>query len=133
MASAPVFAVTPKTGLATISTANLNRDGSGTIVSLFTPGASGSRATQLVITATVTTGAQLVRLYRSTDSGATWKLWKEVPVGAVTIATGTAGATATVSLVDANGNALGLAPTDRLGAAPELAQSMNVTVEYADL
>jgi hypothetical protein len=133
MAASPSFAATPKTGIATISTINTNRDGTGTIVALFTPGASGSRATSAKITATVTTSAQLVRLYRSVDSGSTWKLWQEVPIAAVTIAAGTPGATATVSLLDASGSAIGLASTDRLGAAAETANNMVIVTEYADL
>lgn len=133
MAASPSFAATPKTGIATISTLNTNRDGTGTIVSLFTPGASGSRVTSCRITATVTTSAQLVRLYRSVDSGTTWKLWQEVSIGAVTIATNTAGASASVSLLDASGSPIGLASTDRIGAAAETANSMNIVTEYADL
>lgn len=133
MAATPSFAATPKTGIATISTANTNRDGTGTIVSLFTPGASGARVTSLQITATVTTTAQLVRLYRSTDSGTTWKLWREIPISAVTITTGTAGASSSVSLLDASGQAVGLASTDRIGAAAETANAMVLVTEYADL
>jgi uncharacterized membrane-anchored protein len=133
MALAPQFAATPKTGLATISTVNTNRDGTGTIATLVTPGASGCRVTQVTVTASVTTTAQLVRLYRSVDSGTTWRLFKEIPLAAVTVSAGNAGATATLSLVDASGSALGLSPTDRLGVAAETANSMNVFADYADL
>lgn len=133
MALSPTFAASPKTGIATLSVANLNRDGTGTIVPLFAPGASGSRVTAMRITAVVTTTAQIVRLYRSIDSGTTWALWKEVSIAAVTIATGTPGAATDVSLLDASGQAIGLGPNDRIGAAPELAQSMRVVTEYADL
>lgn len=134
MAASPTFAATPHTGIAVISTANLNRDGTGTIVSLFTPGASGSRVASCTITATVTTASQqLVRLYRSIDSGTTWRLWKEIGMAAVTISTGLAGASTPVSFLDASGQAIGLAPTDRIGAAPELANSMVIVTEYADL
>lgn len=133
MATTPSFASTPKTGSASLSVANVNRDGTGTVVSLFTPGTSGSRATSLTIKATVTTTAQLVKLFRSTDAGTTWRLWREIPVSAVTAATGTSTAEVTYSLIDAAGAALSLSTTDRLGAAAETANTMNVVTEYQDL
>jgi hypothetical protein len=51
----------------------------------------------------------------------------------VTIGTGAPGATAVVSFIDASGAAVGLASTDRIGAAAETANNMVVITEYADL
>ncbi|MFY8165200.1 MAG: hypothetical protein ACOVJ8_01330 [Sediminibacterium sp.] len=39
----PIFVLTPNTSTATIDAANTARDGSGTLVTAFTAGASGSR------------------------------------------------------------------------------------------
>lgn len=133
MATAPVFAATPHTGIAVLSTLNTSRDGTGTIVALFTPGASGSRVTQTRFTATVTSTAQLVRIYRSVDSGTTWKLWQEVGMIAVTIATGVPGATSTASFIDASGQPITIASTDRIGAAAETANNIVAVTEYSDL
>jgi hypothetical protein len=52
MAAAPVYAVTPKIGAASVSTANTNRDGTGTIATVFTAAAAGSRIERIVLQAT---------------------------------------------------------------------------------
>ena len=59
MASDPVFAVTPKVGLAQVSAANTNRDGTGTIVDILTGGTSGTNISKIEIVATGTTTASL--------------------------------------------------------------------------
>ena len=43
MASTPNYAATPLVGVAAISTANTNRDGTGTLGTVVTAGSSGSR------------------------------------------------------------------------------------------
>ena len=43
MASAPAFAATVKTAVGSVATANTNRDGTGTIATIFSAGSSGSR------------------------------------------------------------------------------------------
>jgi hypothetical protein len=65
-----------------VSTANTNRDGTGTIVTVFTAGASGSRIDDIVVTATGTTTAGMVRLFL--NDGTNTRLWAEIPVTAVT-------------------------------------------------
>lgn len=82
MASTPQFASTPNIGQVTISTANTNRDGTGTLGTAFTAGASGSTVTRITITPTVATTAGVVRLFVNT--GATYTLMKEILIPANT-------------------------------------------------
>lgn len=82
MSTSPNFASLPKIGVASISTANTNRDGTGTIGTVLTAGSNGTRLRGVAVKATVTTTAGMVRLYL--HDGATSQLWKEVPVTALT-------------------------------------------------
>lgn len=82
MATNPVFAATPRNGVGQVSTANTNRDGTGTIATIFTAGSSGSRIDQISVKATGTTTAGMVRLYVHDGSNA--RLWREVAISAVT-------------------------------------------------
>jgi hypothetical protein len=74
MASNPQYVGTPKSPSATISTANANRDGTGTLVTLMTAGTSGSRVDRVNITATGTTTAGMVRFFVNSS------LIREIPV-----------------------------------------------------
>lgn len=89
MASAPIFTGTPKIGIANISTANTNRDGTGTVDTVFTAGASGSRIEHIDILGVGTTTAGMVRLFLY--DGSTYRLWKEVAITAVTASASVAG------------------------------------------
>jgi hypothetical protein len=92
MASQGNYLYTPKNGGATISTANANRDGTGTLGTIVTgatrdtsanpPRLGGSRIDALAIQAQGTTTAGMVRLYVS--GGGTDRLIAEVPVEPVT-------------------------------------------------
>ena len=82
MATDPNFAGTPLAGNAQISTANTNRDGTGTLGTVVTAGASGSRIEEVVIEATGTTTAGIVRLFL--NDGTNTRLWREVAVTAAT-------------------------------------------------
>lgn len=82
MASIANFAATPKVGIGQISTANTNRDGTGTIGTVFSAGSSGSRIDAIGIKATGTTTAGMIRLFIHDGSNA--RLLTEVPVIAVT-------------------------------------------------
>lgn len=82
MAIQAQFAATPKVGVSTISTANTNRDGTGTIGTVFTAGTSGSRVDRIIVEATGTTTAGMVRLFL--HNGTTAFLWREVSVSAIT-------------------------------------------------
>lgn len=79
----PIFAQAPRHAVATISTANTNRDGSGTIGTIFTAEATdGSTLDRIEIAAIGTTTAGVVRLFIHNGSAAF--LWKEILVGAIT-------------------------------------------------
>jgi hypothetical protein len=78
MAASPQYVGTPKSPSVTISTANALRDGTGTLDTLLTAGASGSRVDRLNLTATGTTTAGMIRLFVGTA------LIKEIPVIAIT-------------------------------------------------
>lgn len=85
MATDPNFASIPLSGLAQISTANTNRDGTGTLGTVVTAGANGSRIEEIVIEATGNTAVGVVRLYL--NDGTNTRLWLEVLVSAITPST----------------------------------------------
>lgn len=82
MSTTANYAATPNLGIAAISTANTNRDGTGTIGTVLTAGASGSRVDALLIKATGTTTAGMIRFF--IHDGTNTRLLNEVPVLAVT-------------------------------------------------
>lgn len=63
MALSPQFAATPRCAVAQVTTANTARDGTGTIATVLTPGASGSRVDAIVLKAIGTTTAGMIRLF----------------------------------------------------------------------
>ncbi len=77
----PTFARSLVVGRARISTANTNRDGTGTLGSVVTGGVDGTRIDRLVITATAATTAGMIRLFVD-DLSVKYAL-KEVAVSAV--------------------------------------------------
>jgi len=78
MAASPQFVSAPKMGVATISTANTARTGSGTVGVVFTAGANGSRIEKIIICAQATTTAGNIRLFL--HNGTSYFLFKEMPV-----------------------------------------------------
>lgn len=82
MATTPQFASTVRTAVGQVSTANTNRDGTGTIATIFTAGSNGSRIETVEIQATGTTTAGMVRLY--IHDGTNARLLREQPISAVT-------------------------------------------------
>lgn len=84
MANSPAFAATPRNTFAQVTTANTNRDGTGTPVSVFTAGPVGSKIEEIVVEAVGTTTAGMVRIFLSSDGGTTYRLFDEFPVAAVT-------------------------------------------------
>lgn len=85
MAATVNYASTPRSSGVNISTANTNRDGTGTLGTVFTAGASGSRIDLVDIVAQGTTTAGVVRLY--VYDGTTNRLLSEHLVGAITPST----------------------------------------------
>lgn len=78
MAVAPNYSSTPKIGIAQIATANAARDGTGTMGTVFTAGANGSRIDTIEVQATAATTAGMVRLF--IHDGTAARLFAEVPV-----------------------------------------------------
>jgi hypothetical protein len=94
----PIFTLTPRIQSARISTANANRDGTGTLGSVIAGATDGTRVDRIVICATVTTTAGMVRLF--IDDATNIRLWREVPVTAITVSASVAGFTHTISSPD---------------------------------
>lgn len=85
MATAAQYASTVQTAQAQISTANTNRNGTGTIGTVITGATNGTRVDDISIVATGTTTAGVVRLFIS--DGTNIRLWQEILVSAVTPST----------------------------------------------
>ena len=86
MAATPAYAsVSPRVSVGVISTANTNRDGTGTgpATAIFTAGASGSKVEEIRVKARGTTTAGMVRLYLWDGSGTDGHLFDEMPVTAL--------------------------------------------------
>lgn len=81
----PIFVQTPKTAIGSLATANTNRDGSGTIATIYTAGSNGSRLDHVDIVSYGTVTAGVIRLY--VHDGSTAFLWKEILVTATTPST----------------------------------------------
>lgn len=89
MPSRPAYAATPVMGFGQVSTANTNRDGTGTIVDILQGVAPSTQVFEVVVDAQVTTTAGMVRLYL--HNGTNYRLFDEIVVPAITVAAGTAG------------------------------------------
>lgn len=100
----PIFTLTPKAVTATIAAANTARDGSGTLVDLFTSGANGSRIDFVTFTsAQATVGASAARVQRVflTDTGGiNPRLIQEVVLSAVTSSNTAIGSTSTITFTN---------------------------------
>ena len=83
MATSPAFAVTPRIASVNIATGNTNRDGTGTIATLITGAASGTRVAELCVKARVTTTAGQVRVFLHDSTTAFF--FDEIAVAAATV------------------------------------------------
>lgn len=124
MAVQAQYAATPRAALGQVSTANTNRDGTGTLATIFTAGSTGSRVDDIVIVATGTTTAGMVRLFLHDGTNA--RLWQEVPVSAVTPSGTVAAWTQTLSNL-----ALVLPSGWSLRASTHNAETFNILVDRA--
>lgn len=82
MANNPSYAAAPRCAVGQVSAANTARDGTGTIATIFTAGASGSRIDAINLKAVSTTTAGMIRLF--IHDGTNARLLTELPVVAVT-------------------------------------------------
>lgn len=94
MASAPAFAATPRIAAASVSTTNTGRDGTGTVATVFTAGASGSQIREVDFKATGNTNAASIVLFLY--DGTTYYALTEVAVTAITASATTASYSSTV-------------------------------------
>ena len=124
MSTSAQYAATPRTAVAQVTTANTARDGTGTLATVFTAGASGSRIDDLAIVAAATTTAGMVRLFLHDGTNA--RLWKEIAVSAVTPS-----ATVAVFSSALNSQALILQSGWSLRASTHNAETFNVLVTRA--
>lgn len=77
------YVASPALGMGQLTVANTNRDGTtGTYVDILTGAADGTRVFRIVMAATVTTTAGMIRFFIYDGTNA--RLYKEVPVAAVT-------------------------------------------------
>lgn len=79
MAVAPAYAATPRIGFGSVSTANTNRDGTGTIVDVLTGGTSGTKVSEIVIQCTGDPADSTVTLYL--HDGTSYRLFDEFDLG----------------------------------------------------
>lgn len=82
MSTSAQYASTPNFGIVAIATANTAKDGTGTLGTVLTAGATGSRIDGICIKAKATTTAGAIRLF--VHDGTTAFLLTEIPVIAVT-------------------------------------------------
>ena len=88
MADTPAFAVTPRIGIGQVSTANTNRDGTGTIVDILTGAATGTRIHEIAIQANGDPADCCVTLFLY--DGAAYYLFDEFDLGNPAAASATA-------------------------------------------
>lgn len=107
-----------------VTVANPNRDGTGTLVSIYTVTEVGGITIDGVrIVATVTTTDGMVRLF--VDRGGTIRMLAEIPVTAKTVSATEPGYTSSLRLSNVN-----LENGDILKASTEKAEAINVFISY---
>jgi hypothetical protein len=133
MATNPSFIGVPNITQVNVSTANTNLDGSGTVTSLITGAAAGTRVlevnAQIAITPAGASTASIVRVFLSTDSGSTWRLFDEITLASTT-SSNSAKSTRNVATY---ANLVLKDTTQRLGVTTSVSQSTNVIALAGDL
>lgn len=124
MSTSAQFAATPRAAYGQVSVANTNRDGTGTIATIFTAGSSGSRVDDIYIVATGTVTAGVVRLFL--NDGTNTRLWQEILVTATVPST-----TVQVWSYSLLNQALVLPTGYSLRAATNNAETFNIDVTRA--
>lgn len=129
MATSPAFIATPRLTGVNVSSANTARDGSGSITSLITGAATGTRVLEIDAQCAATSAAALVRIFISSDSGSTWKLFDEIAITAATVSD-TVKANRNIATYS---NLILPSATYQLGVTTSIAQSTNVFALAGDL
>jgi hypothetical protein len=128
MSTTPEFVSVVRTAVGQVTTANTNRDGTGTIATIFTAGSSGSRIENVTIQAAVTTTAGMVRLY--IHDGTNARLFFEKAITAATPSATVKAFTATIGFGDVM--PLLLANGYSLRASTEKTETFNIIVFGGD-
>jgi hypothetical protein len=81
----PIFTLTPRADVGQVVTANTARDGTGTVATIASAGANGTRIDLIRVQAIVTTTAGVVRLF--IHDGTNFRLYKELLIPAATPST----------------------------------------------
>lgn len=125
MASTPRFASEPYVGMVQVATANTNKDGTTGTYGTISPGVD-VRVDRIRIVATVTTTAGMIRLFL--DDGSNVRLWREIPVVAITPAASTPGFAASLPVED-----FMLPSTWSVKVSTEKSETFNVFLHGGDL
>jgi hypothetical protein len=128
MASTAQYVSQPIVDVGQVTTANTNRDGTGTIATIFTAGSNGSRIEMVEIQATVTTTAGMVRLFIHDGSNA--RLLREQPITANTVSATNPAFMIAIPFGDMS--PLLLANGYSLRASTEKTETFNITVFGGD-
>lgn len=100
----PIFTLTPNCPVVAVAAANTARDGSGTLVTLFTAGASGSRVESITFRSAQATAAassaMIGAVYLTDTGGINPRLIDEVVIATATPSTTAAGAYSTITFTD---------------------------------
>lgn len=129
MAANPNFISNAQLTSVNVATANTAIDGTGTIATLVTGVAAGTRVMEIDAQCAATSVAGLVNIFLSTDSGSTWRLFDQITISAASSST----------TVKANRNFttyLNLvlpSAAHRLGVTTTISQSTNVFALCGDL
>ena len=113
-----------------ISTANATRSVSGTISTIYTPGSNGGKVKRISMKAIDDTTAGTITLYTSSNSGSTWRVWKDIAVTSVTTSASTPPWEAELTMVEGELGIDGydVGATGRIGASPTNAETFDITV-----
>lgn len=85
--TSPIFTLAPKLPAVRISTANTNRDGTGTLGTLFTAGSEGGFFKGFRFQAEGTTTAGVIRIFVQAGGSGNYELLREILVSAITPST----------------------------------------------
>lgn len=119
----PLFLTTADLlGAVQISTANTNRDGTGTITTLVTGGTNGTRVLIATVSAVTLVNDGMIRFFITPSGGSTY-LWHEEPVWSVVPS---ASSPAFQIVVSFDTKLLFLGNGDTVGVSTEKAETFNV-------
>ena len=121
------FAITPRISCVNIATANTARDGTGTVATLITGAATGTRVAEIVFKARVATTAGQVRLFL--HDGTSFFALDEIAVPATTVSATVQGARGSLFY----SNLVLPSASWSIRVAAEKGESIDVTAFGADL